>query len=167
MKCLILFAAICIAVTCIPCSLLSTEIVALPAIQKEKAGFIGIAISKGAPEEQVMTMWEIFLSENAGASNTEIMATLFYIFKEAIDDMNEDKAYWLQKLKNHNDIAEALGDYLGDLADDADSWTTETSSAPKPIKTVSKTTKKGDTKEESSRAKHIVEMIAKMSKNAD
>ncbi len=45
----------------------------------------------------------------------DVMAAIFHIFKEAIEETNEDKKFWLQKLENMNDIAEAMGDYLKEL----------------------------------------------------
>ena len=44
-----------------------------------------------------------------------IMEALFLVFKESIDEMNEDKQYFLEKMKMHNEVAEAMGDYLREL----------------------------------------------------
>ncbi len=46
-----------------------------------------------------------------------ILETLFGVFKEAIEDMNEDMQYFAQKLKMYNDMGEALSDYLSGLVD--------------------------------------------------
>jgi hypothetical protein len=46
-----------------------------------------------------------------------IMDTLFAVFRESIEDMNEDMQYFAQKLKMYNDIGEALSNYLSGLVD--------------------------------------------------
>ena len=42
---------------------------------------------------------------------------LFLVFKESIKETNEDKKYFLKKLKEYNDMAEGLSEYLGDLVE--------------------------------------------------
>ena len=49
---------------------------------------------------------------NAGS---DIMATLFLVFRESIEEANEDKKYFLEKLRTMNKISQALGDYLKEL----------------------------------------------------
>lgn len=44
-----------------------------------------------------------------------IMETLFLVFRESIEETNEDKQYFLTKLKMFNDMGEALSDYLREL----------------------------------------------------
>jgi hypothetical protein len=39
---------------------------------------------------------------------------VFLVMRDALKEMNEDKKYFLQKLKIYNDMAEALSDYLSD-----------------------------------------------------
>ncbi len=46
-----------------------------------------------------------------------IMETLLLVIKGSIQEANEDKKYYLRKLKNFNKISEALSDQLSDLAD--------------------------------------------------
>jgi len=45
----------------------------------------------------------------------DVMASLFYIFKSSIEEVNEDKRYFLSKLADMNKIAEAQGKYLKEL----------------------------------------------------
>lgn len=47
------------------------------------------------------------------------MAMLFFVFKESIEQQNQDKRMWLTKLQMHNEIAEGLSDYLKELAEAA------------------------------------------------
>jgi hypothetical protein len=47
----------------------------------------------------------------------DVMASLFHVFRESIEATNEDKRYFLSKLKMYNDMGEALSDYLSDLVD--------------------------------------------------
>ncbi|MHA1531957.1 MAG: hypothetical protein ACTSR6_08160 [Candidatus Heimdallarchaeota archaeon] len=49
---------------------------------------------------------------NAGS---DIMATLFLVLRESIEEANEDKKYFMGKLRMMNKISEALGDYLKEL----------------------------------------------------
>jgi hypothetical protein len=53
----------------------------------------------------------------ASTEGQNIMATLFFVFRESIVEQNEDKKYWLTKLKEMNEIAEALADQLKYLND--------------------------------------------------
>ena len=46
---------------------------------------------------------------------SDVMATLFTVFKESIEQSNADKQYFLKKLSDMNRIAEAMGDYLKEL----------------------------------------------------
>jgi len=60
------------------------------------------------------------LSESSGESPafpTDVMAGLFTVFRESIEQTNADKKYFLEKLAQHNKVAEALGDYLAELAE--------------------------------------------------
>ena len=45
----------------------------------------------------------------------DVMATLYFVFRESIVQQNEDKKYWITKLKMYNEIGAALGDYLAEL----------------------------------------------------
>ncbi len=47
----------------------------------------------------------------------EIMDTLFLVFKQSIEETNEDKKYFLEKLKMYKEMGDALDDYLSDLVD--------------------------------------------------
>jgi hypothetical protein len=47
----------------------------------------------------------------------DVMASLFYVFRESIEQANHDKRYFLEELKTMQDLASALGDYLKTLND--------------------------------------------------
>lgn len=51
--------------------------------------------------------------------NGNIMELLFLVFRESINETNEDKRYFLGKLQDFNKIAEGLTEYLGELSDKA------------------------------------------------
>jgi hypothetical protein len=42
----------------------------------------------------------------------DLMAQLFYVFKESVDQTNADKRYFLGRLSEMNEIAQALSEYL-------------------------------------------------------
>lgn len=46
-----------------------------------------------------------------------IMEVLFLVFRQSIQETNEDKKYFLQKLKMFNDMGESLSNYLSELVD--------------------------------------------------
>jgi len=46
-----------------------------------------------------------------------IMEILFLVFRDSIKETNEDKKYFLTKLKMFNDMGESLSNYLSDLVD--------------------------------------------------
>lgn len=46
-----------------------------------------------------------------------IMEVLFLVFSEAIESTNEDKRYFLEKLGMHNDVGQAIQDYLNQLSE--------------------------------------------------
>ena len=46
-----------------------------------------------------------------------IMEKLFFVFRESIQKQNQDKEYFLSRLKTMNEIGEQLGDYLKELND--------------------------------------------------
>ena len=73
------------------------------------------------------------LQRLVGASGglTNVLETLFTVLRESVNDQNEDKKYWLSKLKMRNKINEALADYLHDLLDTSLSRK-ETKSRPQP-----------------------------------
>jgi hypothetical protein len=52
---------------------------------------------------------------STGSTPDNIMETLLVVMKESINEANEDKKYYLQKLATYNEIAEALSDQLQDL----------------------------------------------------
>jgi hypothetical protein len=47
----------------------------------------------------------------------DVMRTLYMVFRESIQQTNEDKSYWIEKLNRHNEISNALGEYLKELND--------------------------------------------------
>lgn len=50
-------------------------------------------------------------------SGGNIMATLYHVFRESILAQNEDKKYWLTKLKHQNQLGKQLADYLASLSE--------------------------------------------------
>jgi hypothetical protein len=50
-------------------------------------------------------------------TTTNVMASLFQVFKQSIDSMNEDTRYWTEKLALANAIGDALADRLKELND--------------------------------------------------
>ncbi|RLB57743.1 MAG: hypothetical protein DRI90_17640 [Deltaproteobacteria bacterium] len=84
----------------------------LPANKKRKARRIG--------NQLVRSKTLAFKELDQLVSQTprgDIVSTLFVVFRESIEQTNEDKLQWLSKLKQLNDISEALGDYLKGLCD--------------------------------------------------
>lgn len=53
----------------------------------------------------------------SGQTGADMTAMLFFVFRESVTQMNEDKRYWLEKLKQYNETANALHDYLNELND--------------------------------------------------
>ena len=47
--------------------------------------------------------------------HADVMATLFHLFKTAIEESNEDSRYFLQKLEEMNAIAEEQAAFLKEL----------------------------------------------------
>jgi len=66
------------------------------------------AIGKNLVQSKELS-FEAMDSFVAKTNSANIMAVLFEIFKESIRQTNEDKRYFLEKLKKQNDIAEAMG----------------------------------------------------------
>lgn len=56
-----------------------------------------------------------FLQAHVSAGTSDVMSTLFWVFRNSIEEANEDKRYFLEKLKSMNDIAEAQSEYLKSL----------------------------------------------------
>jgi len=46
---------------------------------------------------------------------SNVMELSFLVMKGSVQDQNEDKKYWLAKLKQLNDMGDELSDYLGEL----------------------------------------------------
>jgi hypothetical protein len=53
-----------------------------------------------------------FAGKNVGVNAMEL---LYLVFRESIQDVNEDKKYFLHKLQDYNKMAEALSKYLEEL----------------------------------------------------
>jgi hypothetical protein len=51
--------------------------------------------------------------------NGNIMEVLFLVFRESIQETNEDKKYFLLKLQEFNTMAEKISDYLSHLVDES------------------------------------------------
>lgn len=45
----------------------------------------------------------------------EIMSALFYVFLESIQETNEDKKHFMEKLSMYNEMSKAMGEYLKEL----------------------------------------------------
>ena len=72
------------------------------------------AVGQGAKPNSELVATAILNSVESHQQN-DAMATLFMVFRESIQEANADKAYFLSRLKEMNQIAEALGDYLREL----------------------------------------------------
>jgi hypothetical protein len=48
---------------------------------------------------------------------SDVIGTLFHVFKQSIEDSNEDKKYFMQKLRVLNEVKESLRDLLRELND--------------------------------------------------
>lgn len=62
------------------------------------------------------------------------MDAMFSVFRESIEEQNADKKYWTNKLKEMNEISEALGDYLSELNNAAQEATDECNDKTTPVK---------------------------------
>ena len=74
------------------------------------------AVGQGAKPNSELVATAILNSVESHQQN-DAMATLFMVFRESIQEANADKAYFLSRLQEMNQIAEALGDYLRELND--------------------------------------------------
>lgn len=63
-------------------------------------------------QEEFMNKLESYLDS---LPEGDIMAILIQLFKESLEESNEDKSYWLEKIAEFNKIIEASGDYYDDL----------------------------------------------------
>lgn len=63
-----------------------------------------------------------------------IYELLFLVFRESIDQTNKDKAYFLAKIQECNDMAEGLSDYLGELVDKSQELSEASEGEKKPEK---------------------------------
>lgn len=71
--------------------------------------------SAAPPGGDVNASFRSVVGSAASASGGDIMAMLYFVFRESIVQENEDKKYWLEKLKLHNALGEALAEYLKEL----------------------------------------------------
>jgi hypothetical protein len=55
-----------------------------------------------------------------GRPGGNMMAVLYFVFAESIEQQNEDKKAWISKLRQQNAIAEALAEYLERLEEAAE-----------------------------------------------
>lgn len=75
-----------------------------------------------------------------------VMELLYLVFRDSIKQTNEDKKYFLTKLKEYNAMAEALSDYLSELVDESQNLSSKAAGAKYPEKvTIPVTVKKFDT----------------------
>lgn len=82
-----------------------------------KAGKLAVQDPTNAAYKQWFTRRLNALLESTGEQN--IIATLYFVFRESIVQQNEDKKYFLNKLAETNKIAEAQGEYLNYLQNKA------------------------------------------------
>jgi hypothetical protein len=68
--------------------------------------------------------------------NGNIMEVLFLVFRESIQQTNEDKKYFLVKLQEYNDMAEGLSKYLDQLVTDSQRLTDAGKTEKYPEKTI-------------------------------
>jgi len=59
--------------------------------------------------------FEQYITSESIDPKGDVMSALFHVFKESIEQTNEDKQYFLSKLADMNEIAEAMSDYLKEL----------------------------------------------------
>jgi len=62
---------------------------------------------------QVFARYLNGLLSQTGSSN--LLAVLYFVMKESIQEQNEDKRYWLGRLREQNKIAEALNNQMREL----------------------------------------------------
>lgn len=86
-----------------------------PGIRAEAAE-IGRGLVRSGSDAQLGSFMRRIQAENPHGN---IMEVLFLVFRESIEATNEDKKYFLEKLKMYNDMSEALSDYLSQLMDEA------------------------------------------------
>jgi len=86
-----------------------------PGIRAEAAE-IGRGLVRSGSDAQLSSFTRRIQAENPHGN---IMEVLFLVFRESIEATNEDKKYFLEKLKKYNDMGEALSDYLSQLMDEA------------------------------------------------
>ncbi|MHA2247197.1 MAG: hypothetical protein ACXADY_19785 [Candidatus Hodarchaeales archaeon] len=71
---------------------------------------------KANDEFNILLEQYLYLDQNKDETK-DVMQRLFGIFCQSIEEINQDKEYFLRKLKEMNDIAEAITDYLKYLTD--------------------------------------------------
>ncbi len=65
-------------------------------------------------QDEFINFMEAVLEEHP---HSDIMGLIFEVFKASIDEANEDKRYFLEKLAEMNEIAEAQAEYLQELTE--------------------------------------------------
>lgn len=78
-------------------------------VAKQVGGLLGTGEGASA-----LAAWVGSVASGGGG---DVSQTLFAVMKEAVADTNEDKKYFLEEMKDHNEQAEALSDYLGTLVE--------------------------------------------------
>ncbi len=58
-----------------------------------------------------------FTRLRAATGELNIHEVLFLVFRQSIEETNKDKEYFLKKLREYNDMAEGLSEYLKELVD--------------------------------------------------
>lgn len=72
--------------------------------------------TNAAYERELVRQLDALLESAAG---TDVAAALYHVFRESIEQQNEDKRYWLKRLEEMNEISDALSDYQEHLRDKA------------------------------------------------
>jgi hypothetical protein len=80
----------------------------------------GQSTAGGQTSETEATVFSELMAHFANTSGTDPMTALFATMKDSVEEMNRDKKYALEKLQSMNEIAEAMGDYLSELADQSE-----------------------------------------------
>lgn len=87
-----------------------------PGVEAAVAAGRSVVASPGDPRLQAVFVDRLGALDE-GAASGNILEILFWVVKESLSEMSEDKKYWLSKLARQNRMNEALTDYLGELSE--------------------------------------------------
>ena len=77
---------------------------------------IGIMIGQRKPFLEIHNLWKGFVTRSKVKQN-DISTILLFVFQEAKQEIDTNKVYWIERLKEYNAIAARLGEELGRLGD--------------------------------------------------